>query len=796
MPPIRQAPTLILPGGNVIDDFRGPTAAPHDHVAHVTTRISIHSFFLLLTGTVVIFGLTILVWHLGSFFRRFTRARVIGEKKDGQTRRYAKTWHGWVDLERYEDRQRRKRKWVNRLWVWVGLRKPKGHGADVSSAEEGLADGTAVRNSSEKAPDASFAIDIDTMIRPIRGRVYRPTFSIGQEELDASIRRQSLPSKTFRALRRPLSAVGNDRSTSLRRTSQHKSLGDHSQQQQQQPPSPPIQPGMAPTFAAVRKHSQSMPSLVTEANSTSSIRAQSVKSHASESDQEALKCDTMAVIPRKRTVLSARGSRLHGMGASGAKRGRTASSFFALARQYQMLGAKMQLKPSERCPQLEGFAGRPGTPVPTALRAMLNLVKEGLTFDSSSGQDESVDLAPESGVYYRLPETFVKFPPSGSQSVLKQMEMVTTDIIMQSDGAKELIPAPQREDKGKGRAVTSTGGVPSCHQRSRSKRRRSSPDPNHIIRNHIKDLSREEVHLLFNLGKKLEWLCGELEPYRRPAQYLLIFNHWLNRKTWYVYDAPGRVPLPKRVEIDLKRKRRKTLVSSRHKEQQEKPASMTSQTTMCDHKTLDEHRLKSWRKAVNIARRFSGMETFHKEVEDVLKPVDPTPDGAIDPASWILRRPPQGQGSQPRGDTWFEGSGGVLETYDHWQRIGKFRGARVKRFLSHGMLFGGDIKLVLAGKRGGCAMKGENTKPNRRDNSSAHRSDAFQRVRRMSATRFKRMPSGAFRNRRNSSTLMREQTGGKTLVASQDIAISALMRRPGSSGNCGPVNETDENMIR
>ncbi|KAI5299076.1 hypothetical protein KEM56_003543 [Ascosphaera pollenicola] len=464
----------------------------------------------------------------------------------------------------------------------------------------------------------------------------------------------------------------------------------------------------------------------------------------------------------------------------------------------------MQLEPfAKDPPYLIGLAGRPGTPVPTALRGMIRSAKGGLTW-SSSGGDESVEVTPEDSVYYKLPDTVVNLPSTEKRLDVPRVNFISTDLSLLGDANMDLTPTSRREDKGKDRAFPTSTAITPRRPSSKSRRHRSSTDPGSIIKKHVKELSRAEVHLLFNLGKKLEWLCGELEPYRRPAQFLLIFNHWLNKKTWYVYDAPGRVPLPKRVEVDLERKRRrKRIVSSEtHKQQQQhqEPASASPTTAVCGHRSTRNSRLESWRTAVNIARRCSGTETFDKEIDQILKCSEPPPDGAMDPASWIIRRPPQGNNSLPRGDTWFEGSGGVLETYENWQRAGKFRCARMKRYLSNGLLFGSNSTLAATGINRGGLVEGENRKPKRRDGSSGRMVETFHGIRKISQSRFKRIPSGAFRRRRNPSNVVgdrcsTERTGGKTLVASRDISISALLGRSGNSGGCRTVDETNENHV-
>ncbi|KAI5289616.1 hypothetical protein KEM54_003565 [Ascosphaera aggregata] len=794
MPPLRQAPTLIFPGGNVIDDFRGPSAAPHDHVAHVTTRISLRSFFLLLVGTVVIFGLTILVWHLGSFFRRFSKAKIVGEKVGGP-KRYAKTWHGWVDLEKYQDRQRRKGKWANRVLVMIGLKKPNAkeqsiwvdekQPSDVS--EHGYADaGTVVRNQSGETT-APFMIDIDELIRPIRNRVYRPTFNPSQEDLNSSVGLPSPAKPNLNYLRSPLTAVVNNRPNS-----HYGAIDGHDKEHSYAGNSAHSQSSVE--RVSMRKQSQSMPSLITERDSTSSIRAHSVKTHASESDQEALKHETTAVIPRKRPLMASRAKRRLNPAANTSNvlrlRCRTAESLFALARQYQVWGAKMQLEPSEKDPPyLMGLAGRPGTPAPAELRTMIRSAKEHMTMYGC--HYEIMHPRPERSVYYRLPDNTLQIPPSGTQAGITQSNVALPDLGLLGDANMDMESAAQsrRQDKGKARESPSQVMVAS-QQSSITKRRRSS-DPAKMAKNLVRSLSTAEVHLLYYLSKRLEWLCGELEPYRRPAQYLLIFNHWLNKKTWYVYDAPGRVPLPRRVEIELKRKGKKLEEIGAHQQEAEveaKPERVQQSSS------TRRRRFESWRTAVNIARRFSGAETLNKQIKTLETSEGPT-DGVMDPASWIIRRPPQGYDVAPPAESWFEGTGGVLETYENWQRIGKSKTMRVKRFFSHGLLMGDKLVVLKHDDQRPKVTEKENRRSEKRNHLSSQATDIFSRVRRESGRRFKRASSGIGWRRRISSPFARSNDSadrtGDTLVAS--IGGIALSEHSSNLRRCRTVEEMNEN---
>lgn len=63
--------------------------------------------------------------------------------------------------------------------------------------------------------------------------------------------------------------------------------------------------------------------------------------------------------------------------------------------------------------------------------------------------------------------------------------------------------------------------------------------------------------------------------------------------------------------------------------------------------------------------------------------VDEPPDGQIDPASWMLRKPPQGFGvSSRQKDAYYEGGTGWHETLNDWQRVR--HGYRVRKMVFEG----------------------------------------------------------------------------------------------------------------
>ncbi|KAI5310360.1 hypothetical protein KEM55_007954 [Ascosphaera atra] len=698
MPPIPQVHSVILPGGNVLGDINAPDTGPHHRVAHVTTRISVRAFLLLFVGTILIFGGSIVIWRIGHFLRRFSVAKVVGEKR-GPPKRYAKTWHGWVEFEKHQERRRRRKQTLDGVLIWLRIKSPReryhrlwsGSGSDASEAPDPA---TGAQADGANNP---IAIDIERLIRPIQEDAYRPTIHHHGEptsvrgQLDQPCQPLEAPSTSSRT---PLTSVLGNCSNGLLQKQQYKMSGGDAKSNGVKMPN-----GRASLVKGMRVLSRSMPSLAIPATQSSLPQARAHKKCASESDQDTTGTNT-AIIPRKRSISRKSCSVHRHSDESGGSRNffrcrgnRRGSTIFALAKQYQAWNAKMQLKPLDMAgPWQGGLAGRPGTPIPHALRMMI-----GSAYASPASSSASSESLREKGlsmqsVYYRLPETLPRYPYRLERPSCVKMgtETASSNLGLLGDAHNDLITIPEASAEASHSAAivrrstsrskdSQPAGAPLIVNLDRlnSVRKRWRTDAS--SRSIADNLTIPEVHLMYDLDRKLEWLSGELEPYRRPSSFLLVFNHWLNKDTWVVYDGPGRVPLHDRLESD--RKRRKKAAQKKGEEKGKGPdvqqEEHTSQgETMEPSKSSKKRRLNSWRHAINSARRSSGLETFLQGA-NTLSSIDDPPDGVIDTASWVIRRPPQGfPVSKRQATAYFEGTGGVFETYQDWQNVGRCYGLK------------------------------------------------------------------------------------------------------------------------
>jgi hypothetical protein len=182
-------------------------------------------------------------------------------------------------------------------------------------------------------------------------------------------------------------------------------------------------------------------------------------------------------------------------------------------------------------------------------------------------------------------------------------------------------------------------------------------------------LSDPEVRLIFDLDRKLEWLSCEVEPGRKPFHFLMLPNHWLNTSTWVVFDPVSRVSGNiRRIYGDP----RFNYPLPDPKSEPRRPKYPVPQ-----RKKAELPRLDSWRLAVNRYRKSSGVRELLNAIELFDDSADEPPDGAIDPASWILPKPPQGfEMSSKQKNAYYEGQGGWQEKLNDWQNVRRAYRAR------------------------------------------------------------------------------------------------------------------------
>ncbi|EAU38139.1 predicted protein [Aspergillus terreus NIH2624] len=191
--------------------------------------------------------------------------------------------------------------------------------------------------------------------------------------------------------------------------------------------------------------------------------------------------------------------------------------------------------------------------------------------------------------------------------------------------------------------------APTCeHKRFDKKSNGSSAKDIPEIKIPIRILSDWEIRSIYALSCRLEWLANQLNPGRRPFHFAMLPNHWMNKRTWIVYDPPCRV------SIDARRRLGDTRFFTAYPMPDWTPKLKYPQP---HRKVVHRPRIDSWRNAVNRRRKSLGLTSFVKTIELYESSGEYPPDGKVDPASWMLRRPPQGVGP-PRNqeNVYYEGA--------------------------------------------------------------------------------------------------------------------------------------------
>ncbi|EZF15210.1 hypothetical protein H100_05977 [Trichophyton rubrum MR850] len=295
----------------------------------------------------------------------------------------------------------------------------------------------------------------------------------------------------------------------------------------------------------------------------------------------------------------------------------------SLSWKYRAWGARMQCQTFGDTPGvLKGHAGRPGTAMSFALKSMIS---------SGSGSD----------IYQS------HHYDTGTQPAPRLPNHPTPE--------RRQIPRPRCRPGEDTLRIRKCRGI-----------RRRPPLEN--------CLSRPEVRLVDNLNRKLEWLSSEMDPGRKSFAFLLLHNHWLNRATWVVMDPSSRLTVQKkRIQSDP-RVNKKAFGG--------KSNAVVPDITPAPRARAVTPRIDSWRVAVNRARVSSGAKEIPK-VELLEGSAEDAADNNVDPASWILKKPPQGHGmSNKQKQTYFEGPGGWAEKLEYWENVPRLY--RVRRVVLQG----------------------------------------------------------------------------------------------------------------
>lgn len=663
--------------------FPSPPRPPKETPAipvPVTRFISVKVFFELFAGTIGIFVLGVLFWKIGKCFRSFTRGKVLREGKTTGTR-YARTWYGWVPLHQHEAVKNVFRKCWGKLCDWTSWKTTR---ADYSWVwwDPG-------QKAHEEYHQRRFS---RWLPKCLRSQSFTPADTIWNRgppprqhsrDQGPGAMTGASPWQTSQYTRPERTSHGGSRSG--RRTI-HRSFPREKE------------------FSVHKSHLPFKKSRLSRSLCRSSLTPRktipfpdTTRCDPTRQQSASLPCLlTAKTYPQRPPDKSDATWETFSTETS-----YTPNTFHDVqnSRKYQVWSARVQLQtPNQVKHNYHGLQEPPGTPISELLasyssenNAPLGVIRGSVEYASDTSLRSLSSLR-----RHNTPRPVI---PAISQD--KGLETSKWNTMPASRGALHLLPSTNvpaernmpsfvRDTGGDGSfslpqdwmlpEKTSAKGKSPAKKHLRQKKPKRSPLP-------LGSLSNWETRWVDNLDRKLEWHHDQLIPGKRPFHFPLLPNHWLNRRTWMVIDPASRVPLEKK-RLWGDPRFNVPYPAPRWEPEPKYPG--------VDHEAAHTPRIDSWRVAVNGQRRTSGIREVVKAVDLFDDSVDEPPDGTIDPACWVLRKPPQGFGmSTKQGDTYYEGGSGWQEKLNDWQRVR--RGYRIRKAIHDGRVNRTRVKEIATG---------------------------------------------------------------------------------------------------
>ncbi|KAJ5759164.1 hypothetical protein N7520_006320 [Penicillium odoratum] len=675
---IRQSHSLAPPRLH-----KGPYTKPIETPARIDPIVFVELF----AGTVGIFILSVLIWKTGDFIRSFTEYRVQAEGRSPQTR-FAKTWYGWVTLETHKKNKLFFRKLFARLrehtawesprtdyqWIWwdpgqealqARRRAQRRMGwlpKFLMSYESPPAD--AIWNPGPRAECHGVLLETlepdqvllaETVTNPVEEN-FNPLPQNSWKIFDKNEHSVLLaPPKAHRH--------GHSRFNACTSQERLEGIVWYDARNDIRSSTASLDGAgcsiLKDTFVARRKMSQRRYSSRNEC-----------PSFLGQSDGP----DCFRITEPLPVVLREAEASKH-------------PSRCVYARRRRIWAAKMQVKAAKSVlHDLRASSGPPGTPITEMLADMIS--EQGIS-DSISGKRMKKSSQRSQCVKH----------PSGKLSLALQSSFARKGILVSPDKLANrrkplFYTEPSRLNPTLEAPRDPANMCHSMHEpRAASDRRtvldiwqgRESPHakhPGHRPSQYLAledslasdELSDWELRLIDKLDRKLIWMFNETTPGQKPYQFTLLANHWLNRETWIVIDPVSRV------STDARRHRGDPRYNVPYPE-----PDLPSRPKYPDIMRKRAHmpRIDCWRAAINQRRRASGIRDAVRQVDLYEDSVEEPPDGHIDPACWILPKPPQGfEMSTKQKNAWYEGVAGWQEQLEDWQRVR--RGFRLRKALFEG----------------------------------------------------------------------------------------------------------------
>ncbi|KNG91615.1 hypothetical protein ANOM_000265 [Aspergillus nomiae NRRL 13137] len=690
MAPVLPRLSHTLPG--YYPPIRGAPPIPISGPKNITLKAILELF----TGTFCIFVVAVLIWKLGNFFRRFTMEKVLGGG-NSPARRYVKAWYGWVPLQRQKAKTSIVQQCFAKVRQWATWNSAKNSYCSIwwsfnhTELEACKQDSMCQRHwrthLKKRKPTTANAI------RSPCGHAFRSGQGAGScyssnmagvlqsdKMVNTCPERYKLP----RRQRRRLSSVKELFKDDLRCVA---------------PATRAKQSTMALKYCTIQAGRPSARSLnhkrfLSLDQSACVLTRKDIFFYISNNDPLAKPNHSLPRLSDLKITFRRVGKRAEG--SSNSQRPtdhrRKSRNLRALiySRKYQVWSAQMGLNVPE-CGKYSKhqFSVPPGSPRSELLTefsshrtTLAKMINEQRTTACWSSLSDSSGLS-ISGTQKRRVER---------ASVISYKAKVTTT------KARQPTTMLFRQDRCQSQTTLSVSKHPShvqfdrfqCpstrlrksiwSQRSDKEGRPQSKKKANMLGTTsaqftipLRHLSSWEIMLIDGLDRRLGWLSQQLIPGRRPFHFPLLPNHWLNIRTWIVYDPASRAP------IDAKRQFGDPRFNTPSPTSQNPKRKYPEAT----RKVANTPRIESWRIAVNRNRRASGLRDLVKRLELYDDSADDPPDGYIDPACWLIRKPPQGyQLSARQNATYYEGGAGWQERLEDWQNIR--RGYRIRKAIHEG----------------------------------------------------------------------------------------------------------------
>lgn len=707
-----------------------PPQTTRDFSSYISAKI----FFQLFAGTFCIFFIGVFFWKFGEFLRFLTRDRVLGAGDEGNRKaadvRYARTWYGWVPLPRHEANKEffrrvfaRIRRWTawrssrdSHRWVWwdpggkeLGrheedqralrwlpgfLRSYRCTPADAiwnpgpppspSSFElkDGLVDTVDAKGVSSGrsrwTPVSRWLHSSTDRLRSGRGRLDSRMFEseespiVSRGEQNPHDQRSTYDISSVRKGKRPVRGSNFNLKGSC-----SSSLGFQTLPRRKDVSLRSKQRDSGSRWAA----SASLPSLLNPSPKQRRYHA------LSDSSGDAhLADDYMKIAEKAKTQ--------------------------RFSRKYQVWSARMQVQTSKLArdnPQeIQEPPGSPGTDFLASLSSersdsvdMLRQLRREIADRLSSQYKRSISTSPGR----ELDESLIAeiddvrrdseevplnwdYRPRAAQTVPLVRPRAHAIHDVRDWFSDSFVTDSQKEH---------TGLDPQIQDfiNTLDQRRNSIP---------IEKLSDWEVQLMYNLDRRLEWLLNEIDPGRKPFHFPILAAHWLNTKCWQVTDPTSRLSL----------EAQRQLGDSRFNNPYPEPTfEPKHKYPMRIRRRVRTPRIDSWRAAVNQQRQEGGVMGIRQIVEFLESSADEPPDGKVDPACWILRKPPQGFGMSNKQKDAFYGSGtGWQEKLGDWHSVR--RGYRVRKAIHEGRANRTRVKEIGTGITRKCRIASSKLQKDRR----------------------------------------------------------------------------------